>query len=241
MNLFRELFVKTTVKDLVLQLLTLTLSLFIMALALAFLRECNWGLDPGSFMTLSLSRFTNINFGIFSIIIYGAMLVIVVIFGWDLIGIGTLLNVAIIGNGSDLFLYIEKNLLDNAIFTDERFLPLKITIFVVSIALFVLGAAVYMRCNLGVAPYDALPIIAHKKLFPKAPFAVVRIIYDALVVMVGVAFCVKATPSLMKSTLGAFIMVPTVGPVITITDRFISRHIKFFQAPQKTQQKESPN
>lgn len=229
MNLFHKLFAKITTKTFILKLFILILSLFAMAASLAFLRKCNWGLDPGSFMTQSLALFTGIRFGIFSLIIYGAMLLIVIIFSPKLIGLGTLLNVLIIGNGSDFFLWIAENHLDGAIFFDQKFIGVKIAIFAASILLFVVGTACYIKCNLGLSPYDALPAIAHKKLFKKLPFAAVRVPYDALVISVGIIFCVKKNPHLLNSTLGTFILMATIGPAISAVGTILSRHSKLFK------------
>lgn len=216
-------------KEFLQKFIIMTSAILLMGLALSFLIRVNWGIDPGSFMVRSLSMFFGISFGVMSLIIYGVMLFIMVLFGRNLLGVGTIVNMTLVGNSADLFLYIQKRVLSDALFTDASFLALKVAVFVLSIALFIVAAAVYMKCNIGIAPYDAMCLILNKRVFKNAPFAPIRMTYDFSVVALGVAFCVKSNPELLKSLPVAVIMVFTVGPVITIVSSWMEKHFALFR------------
>lgn len=209
--------------------LIMVVSIFLMGLALSFLMKVNWGLDPGSFMVRSVALFTGLSFGLASIIIYGAMLLIMVIFSRDLLGVGTLVNMTMVGLSADFFSWVESFIINPIVFSDERFIVLKTTIFILSIALFIIAAAVYMKCQVGISPYDAMPLIIQKRFFPRAPFPPVRMSYDCLIVIIGVLFCIYRNPALLKSLPVAVIMVFSVGPAITLVGSFMEKHFGLFR------------
>lgn len=206
----------------------MTAAIVVMGLALSFLIKVNYGIDPGSFMVRSIALFFGLNFGVMSLIVYGVMLILMLIFDRQLLGVGTFVNMILVGNTADFFGYLQKFFLSDSIFSDQKFFPLKIAIFIMAIAIFIIGAAVYMKCNIGIAPYDAMPLIVKDNLLKNVPFAPLRMTYDFLVVVIGILFCIKKNPVLLKSLPVAIIMVFSVGPVITIVSNWMEKHFKLF-------------
>ena len=63
----------------------------------------------------------------------------------------------------------------------------RIIVMLLTVAVFVFAAAIYMSTELGTAPYDALPMMISEKI-KKVPFKVIRFIWDAATVIIGFAF-----------------------------------------------------
>lgn len=157
-------------------------NLFI-GIAVSLLRLSNFGTDPCSTMNLGLSGFLHVSFGVYQLLFNLILLIIVFIFVRHTIGIGTIVNMVGIGFFSDFFLYGYDGLFGSS--------PLFMTrsIFLVIAILFVgMGVALYMTSDLGIAPYDALPLIIQKLSHDKIPFALARIIIDVLAVALGFSF-----------------------------------------------------
>ncbi|MEH7094435.1 YczE/YyaS/YitT family protein [Neobacillus vireti] len=157
-------------------------NLFI-GIAVSLLRLSNFGTDPCSTMNLGLSGFLHVSFGIYQLLFNLILLIIVFIFVRHTIGMGTIVNMVGIGFFSDFFLYGYYKLFGST--------PLFMTrsIFLVIAILFVaMGVALYMTSDLGIAPYDALPLIIQKLSHDKIPFALARMITDVLAVALGFSF-----------------------------------------------------
>lgn len=199
-----------------------------MGFAMSFLIKINWGFDPGSFMNKSISLFIGLSFGTWCVILYGIMLVFVFIFDRNLIGVGTIVNMVLLGYSADFFGWLGTKIISPALWTDSQYVAIKVAIFILSMIVFIVGAAVYMKCNIGIAPYDAIPMIIHKKLFSRISFAFVRMTYDMTVVVVGVAFCVKNNPALMHSFPGAFLIALLAGPIITFVGNWLEKKFSLF-------------
>ena len=75
-----------------------------------------------------------------------------------------------------------------------------------------------MNAALGVAPYDAMSLMAHKYFFKKFPFSVVRISYDFLVIIIGVLFG-------GKPNIGIILMALFLGPVISVVGKYLNKHV----------------
>lgn len=86
-------------------------------------------------------------------------------------------------------------------------------LFVAALALFVFSVAVYMNADLGLAPFDAIPVIVGHHV--KIPFFAVRMCWDFLVIVVGLA-------AGGKLTIGTVCLAVTIGPVCGAVGRWIS-------------------
>lgn len=193
-----------------------------MGFALSFLINVNWGLDPSSFCNKSVSKYIGLMLGTWQFCCYVAMFVIVLILNRKLIGAGTIVSL-FIGYIADFFCFVWERTIPAQVFTQPQYTALKVVIFILAIATFVIFAAVYMNADMGLCPYDALPIIISSHI-PKVPFTVVRIAFDITVVSIGIVFCAKKNPYLLRSLPGALIMSFSLGPAIT----FVGKRMKHF-------------
>lgn len=193
-------------------------SVILMGVFVSILVEVGWGTDPASFFNLNISHVIGLNLGPTEVITYGIMFVFVIIFGTHLIGFGTLANMILIGYVVDLCRYIWKNIGFHDFIQNAEF-AVKVPVFVLGLLLFVVVAAIYMNAKMGVAPYDALPVIISDAL-PKIPFFIVRMIFDFSAVGIGVFFGVLLSPDgIQGSCIGSIAISILLGPAISLINK----------------------
>lgn len=165
-----------------------TSAVTMMGLSLSFLVRTNLGEDPYSFMNLCISSRICWTLGNWQALLNSILLLIVFFIGRHQIGIGTIANMFLVGYCYDLFTWIENFFMSATLDTTW----LRITIAIPSLVLFILAAALYMTCDLGSSPYDALAFILYeriKKISKKTiPFRLIRILYDGIACLIGILF-----------------------------------------------------
>ena len=215
--------IKTAIKDYFKQpnfksrLLIMLLGVFLLGFCLSFLLRVNFGTDPCSFMNLTISRRLGILFGTVQVLLNAFLLIFVLIWGRSYIGLGSLANMCLTGYIADFFGWIWDNVLPANIFTD---ITPRIIIFAPAFCLFVLGGALYTNADMGVAPYDAIPLMIKRDILKKAPFFLIRMSYDFLVLLIGILLGGSA----YLPVLGAVLMVLLLGPVIQVVGGFLRKH-----------------
>ncbi len=199
------------------RILLVILAVIGMGFSLSFLIRTNLGGDPYTCMNLAISDLIGISFGHWQAFLNVVLLIIVFFCDRSLIGIGTVANMFLVGYCVDFFTWIEN-----------FFLPEKITsllarglIMVPALFLFVISAALYMCCELGVAPYDAVAFLLHKGLtkhpkLQKVPFRAVRIPYDLLAC--GICLLFGGSIGIVTVFISLFL-----GPVVDKTGDFLKR------------------
>ncbi len=188
---------------------------FFMGFFLSFLIRANFGTDPCTFMNLTIARRLGILFGTWQLGLNAAMMVIVIIWGRRYIGFGTIANMVLIGYVADFFGWLWDNHLPAEIFVN---MPSRVAIFILAFTFFVVSASFYMNANMGVAPYDAIPMMISTYIFKKAPFFIIRICFDLSAIIIGVIF--GGIP-----TIGIILMALFLGPVITGVGKFLNTHV----------------
>ncbi|MBR5667481.1 MAG: hypothetical protein IKW95_07340 [Lachnospiraceae bacterium] len=192
------------------------LAVFGMGFFLSFLILCNLGTDPATFMNRSVADFIGMSFGNWQLIINIVMLSIVILLKRSLIGFGTVFNMVLIGYYADFFCWLFRKTIPAEAFTDP--LP-RWCIFGVTLFGFILSAAIYINADMGVSPYDGLPIILTEKITaraPKIPPMVIRIAWDGFAIAVGTVF--GGTP-----IIGIILMALFLGPAITLVRKIGDR------------------
>lgn len=205
--------------------LFLSASIFFMGFFLSILIEIGFGTDPCSFMNLNVSRIIGLSLGTVQLSLNIFLLVFLFIFNGSEIGFGTILNMTMIGYIADFFCWIWKSS-DFTVFLQTN-MAAKILLFVAVIFAFILSAAVYMNCQMGVAPYDSIPVIISRAL-PKVPFFAIRMCYDFASVFIGLTAGLLNPEGIQGSVIGVLIMALTLGPVISAVGKFFRRHIPIF-------------
>lgn len=179
---------------------------FFISFAVSFFRLANLGTDPYTTFNLGVSGFLNMGFGLFIMITSLLALILIYFDNRALIGIGTLFNIFIVGNFSDITVGLY-----NSYFTGPESLLIRIIFSVLGLFFISSGIALYTEAKEGVAPYDAFPIILTEKANGRWTYGTSRIIIDLSFSVIGYLF-------------GA-----TLGINTIITAFFIGPFVQFFR------------
>lgn len=193
-------------------------AVILMGVFVSILVEVGWGTDPASFMNLNISHVIGLSLGPTEVITYGIMFIFVIFFGAHMIGFGTLANMILIGFVVDFCRMIWSNI-GLADFISNGGFAVKLPFFAGALLCFVIVAAIYMNAQMGVAPYDALPVIIGNAL-PKVPFFIVRQLFDFSAVGIGVLFGLAFSPDgIQGSCVGSIALSILLGPTITLVNK----------------------
>jgi Predicted membrane protein len=187
-----------------------------MGFFLSFLMLCGLGTDPCSFMNKAISLRIGMLFGTWQLIINAVLLIIVVLWDRSNLGFGTLFNMILVGYYVDFFDWVWGKVIPAHFFSDNTS---KWGIFIVALLCFIISAAVYINCDMGVAPYDALPKIITEKVsnrFSKFPKMLVRMAWDFSAILVGVI--AGGIP-----VVGIILMAIFLGPAISLVGKLFFR------------------
>lgn len=175
-----------------------------MGLSLSVLMKLNLGTDSYSCFASGFSKLLGMSYGNGQLIAQLIMIIIVLLYGREMIGIGTLVNMVMIGYIADFGTFV----LDSFVKTDVWSVPVvRFGSLIPAMPTFVLGAALYMAVDLGMSPFDALPFVIAKWL-PKVSFRVIRMIWDLSFMIMG--FVLGGTAGLIT-----FLGMLFLGPVIS--------------------------
>ena len=184
------------------RLAALTLSLVVIGACVAVFKTVGFGTDPCSTFTLGVSAHTGVSFGTCQLLFN--LLMFIPVFRYDVsrIGIGTIGNMVGIGYIADLCMELMRPLIP----AEGLSMTVRVVMFALSMAGFLIAAAFYMVVDLGVAPYDAIPqlIAARAKRWS---YRRVRMLWDISVLSAGF---------LLGSTVGMATVITgfCLGPVI---------------------------
>lgn len=182
----------------------LFLGVVLMGLGVALFTMVGFGTDPCSIFSLGVSGQTGLSFGTCQLMLNAALFVPVLLIDPSRIGLGTLANMVLVGYCADGFRW----LLGSAV-TPLSPMPVRLAVFLATLVLFLLAAALYMAVDLGVAPYDALPQIITART-KRLPFRLIRIFWDLGFLVLG--FLMGATVGLTTLLIG-FCMGPAIVAV----------------------------
>lgn len=161
------------------------------------------GFDPFQVFAHGIWNLTPLDFGTAYLILNVLLLVLMLIFARKKIGLGTLINLFLLGYVASFVADFLKKLFPSPT------LPFRIVVLLIGLALMCLASALYFEADLGVSTYDFIALtICEKKPWP---FRFVRIATDLLCVVIG-------------GVLGAKIGIGTI-----ITAFFMGPFIEFFR------------
>ncbi len=166
------------------RLVLVVVSVILMGFFLSFLNPCGFGTDPCTVMNLAISGKIGWTLGNWQATLNGVLLVIVILFGRDQIGWGTIANMFLVGYSFDFFTWVNSFWIPEGAFGS---MIVRVAVAAAALLGFVVVASCYMTSDLGTSPYDAIcfMIASHQK---KLSFRVVRILYDGAVCLVAVIF-----------------------------------------------------
>ena len=138
--------------------------LFLYSLGIVLTVRANIGYAPWDVFHAGLAQKTGLSFGTVSIVVGLALVVIVLVFG-EKIGLGTLLNMFVIG------VFIDLIFLSNIIPKQEKLVS-GLIMLVTGLFVISMGSYFYIRAAFGAGPRDSLMVVLNRKT--KLPIGVCR-------------------------------------------------------------------
>ena len=161
------------------KIIAVVLGNLILGVGIAVLRISQMGNDPYCASNMAVSDGLGIGLGTYQMLVNLVLLVVQIIFGRKYIGIGSLINLFLLGY---IVEYTGKGI---EFFTGTDYsLMLWQKLFIMAIAMLILtfGLAMYQTANMGIAPYDYLAIGMTDRM--PAPYFVNRMITDIVCVCI---------------------------------------------------------
>ena len=152
----------------------------ILGLGVALCKTSNFGTDPFNSLCLSVSGAISSHemaFPIFTWCFNLTLFLVVIIWGRRYIHIGTFVNWFLPSYVAKTVLAVTKPFLG-----DVQSLWIRALLLAAGILAISFGLALYQHVDLGIAPYDAIPLMVIDR-FPKAKFFIIRIALDASAVI----------------------------------------------------------
>lgn len=184
-----------------------------MGFCLAWILRVNLGSDPATSMNAGISSHLPISFGTWALLLNFILFLIVLACDRSLLGVGTIANMVLCGYSVDFFGWVIDRLLPASFFQSW---PVRIGICIPALLLFILAAAVYLSLDVGVSPYDAIPMLVAQRQ-DKLSFRAVRTLWDMAALVIGVLSGAVFGPV-------TIIMAFTLGSVIAWVSRKIHQY-----------------
>ena len=194
-----------------------------LGMGVAFYKISQFGQDGVSAMVMSFVYLfklgeTNYGYTVCYLAINCIFLVIMILTLKDKINVGSIINLLLTGVCSNLFIYLFEVLSFN-----NNAIALRILYSVLGIITVSFGIALYGSANLGVAPYDAMPMVINKYC-PKIAYKYARIICDLSCLVVALIIGViilRRSDIINVNTVITFI---TIGPLISFFSKIINKN-----------------
>ncbi|MBD5543424.1 MAG: Tat pathway signal sequence [Lachnospiraceae bacterium] len=182
--------------------------------SVGILRKAQLGTDPFTAFVTGCANAVHSSYGVLYPVIIGILLILVFLIDKHYIGIGTILNLFIIGIVADVSLKIL-----NAIYEADTWLIRGVTL---AVAIFVLcfASSLYIAADLGVSSYDAVSLImADKKI---AQYRFCRIFTDVICVIIG--YVLHAVDCV---GIGTVITAFGMGPIVQFFIKHVSQKLLY--------------
>ncbi len=156
------------------------LGLLISGIGTAFLFDLGWGSAPAATITEGVAVFFNLTYGLSGIVVNVIFLVLLMIFGRQLIGVGTILATFFFGYFIDagVFLIAPLNI-------DVMGTPMKLVMLLVGCVLTAVGLGYYVGQFYGTGAIDGMSVIINEKT--NIQFRYCRWAMDVVLMVLGVA------------------------------------------------------
>ncbi|GEM04823.1 membrane protein [Halolactibacillus miurensis] len=180
----------------------------LLGMAIGVLRIAELGTDPFATMNLGVSATLGLSFGFYSVLFNLLLFVFLFINSRELIGFGTFINMFLLGYTADFIVYFFQTMDVGEIGLGIRFILLFVGVFISST-----GLSLYVTANLGVSPYDALPLMMQEMTNNRIPFGIARLIVDATAVLIGFFFGAVVG-------VGTLVVAVSLGPLVSVFNKY---------------------
>lgn len=183
------------------------------------------GMDPFQVFAHGIWRHIPLTYGTVYMILNALLLVVDLLLDRRLIGLGTILNLFLVGYVADFSTWLVNRLMPS------NALPLRAAALAAALVIMCLASSLYFTADLGVSTYDAIAISLNRRrekstssFFRHWRFATIRIASDVICVIVGSLLCFLFDHSL--DTTGALLTTAGIGTILTAF--FMGPLISFF-------------
>ncbi len=178
-----------------------------------------FGVDPYQSFMSGMDALVPIPFGTLYMIVNAVMLLFALVFDRHYIGIGTFLNLFLLGYIVEFSQRVLESLFP------EASVLLRILIFVPGFIFLCLGCSMYITADLGVSTYDAIALVCSEK-WKLGKFKYIRICTDLVCVLLGIGLfltsggAVREIPTFVG--FGTLATAFALGPLIDWFNRKVS-------------------
>lgn len=178
---------------------------------IGLMRLASLGVDPCSSMVLGIVSILKLNsMGNITLSVNLVLLFVVLAAKRrDLLGFGTIFNMVFCGYTADFTLWLLRPILPEVLTMWMRVVAMILGIIVICV-----GVALYMRPEMGIAPYDGMAYVIESTTRNKIPFKIARIITDVICVAVAVVLGLMTGNLLGILGIGTLIMATSTGPLV---------------------------
>ena len=159
----------------------------LIGISVALFRLAGFGVDPFTGMNLGISTFLGWSFGNWQLLANTLILAVVFFTVRSCIGLGTLVNMACVGDIADFICWLVQEAL-----TLTLGIPVRILLLPAALLFASSGVALYMKADMGIAPYDSVAVVIETLTRERIPFHIARILSDVTVVVIGAGSCLMA-------------------------------------------------
>lgn len=191
-------------------IVSMCLGVIAIGISVGLMRIANFGTDPFSCMNLGISSHLPVSYGTCQLLVNLVLFIVMVLALRKAIGLGTLVNMAGCGYTADFLLWILGHFNISTESMDEH-LVIRVVLMLAAVILLGFGAGLYMQCDIGIAPYDALGQVIEQAVHGKLQYKWTRIGTDLICVTVG------------------FLLGSVVGVATVITAFFTGPLVTFFR------------
>lgn len=152
--------------------------------SVGMMRIANFGTDPFSCMNLGISSHLPVSYGTCQLLVNLVLFIVMALALRKAIGLGTIVNMAGCGYIADFLVWLLGHF-DISTESMAEHLIIRGVLMLAAVVLLGFGAGLYMQCDIGIAPYDALGQVIEQALHGKLQYKWTRIGTDLICVAVG--------------------------------------------------------
>lgn len=175
------------------------------------------GVDPFQVFCNGVNAVVPITFGTLYMIINIVLLIAMFFADKHYIGLGTLINLFLLGYMVDFSEHLWKSIFPNPN------LGVKLALLLVAVVIICISSALYFTADMGVSTYDVWALLLDKKT--RFPFKIIRVCTDLVCVIVGFSLMGFKTNGVLG--IGTIITAFFMGPLIDFFNRKIARPLLY--------------
>lgn len=165
-------------------IVSMCLGVVFIGISIGLLRIANFGTDPFACMNLGISYHLSASYGTCQLLVNLVLFIVMLLTLRRAVGLGTLVAMVACGYTADFLIWMLE-LFDISTESMDGHLIIRVVLMLAAVVLLGFGAGLYMQCDIGIAPYDAMGQVIEQALHGKLQYKWTRIGTDLICVTVG--------------------------------------------------------